>query len=763
MASTLDLASLAGASYNDNRAAINRFPVPQGWALYSSVPSDLQTGFEARTFQSGSEIVISYAGTDFSTPNPLAPDMRANNALGTGAWSPQLLQAAEYYLQVKAANPSVPVTLTGHSLGGGLAALVGVFFGVPSVTFDQAPFAASASNLSTNAATLRAQLAARLNTDGTRQYSDAVLAPLTDYLVLRYGNIFIPRASLVETIRVEGELLDGGIGGNVSIGNPATVISHGTGAGQIDLHSQALLTAFLQSTASATANGDASKSLSEVSKKLPDLLKLFFDSKLFSYSTAASSPDRNFLDHLVRHESGVQGSFAADAMVTRFTADLWKLAQPGGLTMTDGNAGMFGSATSNLSKALIAFAMQKYYEETAASAGYNKALFSDVTGGIRLDMADVSTKFATAFANHIRLNLADAKGFALYFTNYLKDSGFSEAERSLILSQLPNMRDWYVQAGVGGLATTDNLNRGAFMLGGGGNDALVGGTRADLLVGNLGDDVLMGSTGNDMLLGGKGNDTYVFQRGDGFDTILDSDGLGSIVYDGATLTGGAQYGDNRTYRSADGKHLYVRVDTNTLLIDGNIRVQAYQPGQLNIALSGPSASGTPVVQTNQITLPELSAGEKILSPTPQATVFTRWHLGNPYDDGTYQRVYEHNTRPGYYLYGNVTNPDYHPVIGSRGDPIYASVARLGFLTAASDRLVGSAGDDRIADWSGMGALGDLIEAGAGHGTYTKGARTCYTKPSCLRDILLVWRHKRHNKFTGKKAILRTQEVIGGAL
>ena len=73
MASTLDLASLAGASYNDNRAEINRFPVPSGWTLYSAVPADPQTGFEARAFQSNSEIVISYAGTDFT--NALAPDL----------------------------------------------------------------------------------------------------------------------------------------------------------------------------------------------------------------------------------------------------------------------------------------------------------------------------------------------------------------------------------------------------------------------------------------------------------------------------------------------------------------------------------------------------------------------------------------------------------------------------------------------------------------------------------------------------------------
>lgn len=47
------------------------------------------------------------------------------------------------------------------------------------------------------------------------------------------------------------------------------------------------------------------------------------------------STAENFLDRLVRHEAGVQGSFAADAMVTRFTKDMWKLTQEGGLTLTE--------------------------------------------------------------------------------------------------------------------------------------------------------------------------------------------------------------------------------------------------------------------------------------------------------------------------------------------------------------------------------------------------------------------------------------------
>ena len=85
MATSLDLALLAGAAYFSNRGDINRFPIPPSWnELIAFRNNTDSTGFEARAFQSGSEIVISYAGTDFSTPNPLAPDMRANNALGTG-------------------------------------------------------------------------------------------------------------------------------------------------------------------------------------------------------------------------------------------------------------------------------------------------------------------------------------------------------------------------------------------------------------------------------------------------------------------------------------------------------------------------------------------------------------------------------------------------------------------------------------------------------------------------------------------------------
>lgn len=55
--------------------------------------------------------------------------------------------------------------------------------------------------------------------------------------------------------------------------------------------------------------------------------------------------------------------------------------------------------------------------------------------------------------------------------------------------------------------------------GGGLADQLFGGDGHDTLYGNGGDDFLYGGLGNDNLFGGTGNDTYFYRKGDGNDTI----------------------------------------------------------------------------------------------------------------------------------------------------------------------------------------------------------------------------------------------------
>jgi len=79
-------------------------------------------------------------------------------------------------------------------------------------------------------------------------------------------------------------------------------------------------------------------------------------------------------------------------------------------------------------------------------------------------------------------------------------------------------------------------NRVAF---GSGQADLLNGTDnaiGDRLYGGAGNDTLDGGDGNDILVGGTGTDTYTFTGSFGKDTILDSDGLGSIKVDGYEVT-----------------------------------------------------------------------------------------------------------------------------------------------------------------------------------------------------------------------------------
>ena len=274
MTTAIEYALMAGRAYISTRDKINWFPVPEGWLDYAHVPNNPDypqftgaDGFEAVSFQniaSPNEIVISYAGT---YDKDITGDIAANVGLVLGTGSAQLLQAVEYYLQIKAVNPGATITLTGHSLGGGLAALVGVFFGVQATTFDQAPFAQTALF---GAPSLLADLAGKLDGSGNRVYSDAALAPLSGYIaqkeVFGVPTTFIPNTALVSNIVVQGEMLSvppGNIPGR--IGTTIESISNSaTGASAGDLHAQALLAAFLQSRQTAATG----KALNDVTVKL---------------------------------------------------------------------------------------------------------------------------------------------------------------------------------------------------------------------------------------------------------------------------------------------------------------------------------------------------------------------------------------------------------------------------------------------------------------------------------------------------------------
>ncbi|MGA7178058.1 MAG: hypothetical protein WBX11_00525 [Thiobacillaceae bacterium] len=571
MPTQLEYALMAGASYISNRAPINRFAVPKGWIQATDYyKNDSTSGFEAATFIDGTSIdksnniVISFAGTNGDGGTVLTnPDKQADFALGTGLiLSDQLKQAADYYLQVKDVNQNAVITLTGHSLGGGLAALIGVFFGVEATTFDQAPFAKSAQ---LDAQALMNYLTSEVNSLGQPRYTPLELAPLNNYIsnLLQGSSGTIPNAGMVTDISVAGQILSADLPyslfhtiGTEQSSQPSSPITNNLGVSGENLHSQELLTAFLQSQQSAPIG----LALNDVTFELTDLLKLIFDSQLFAYpENTLNKTAPNFLALIVNHQAGYNpvsktsitsgNGSTGDNMVTRFTTDLWAIAQTGGLTMSD----------KNLTDALIAFDMQSYYSgANATDATGQKELFHAVTAGLEFAMTDVAA------------SLEQARGYGAYLIYYLlpNSSGnppqgtdglsyLTSAERGLIVKTLPTLTDWFIQAGTGGMTATETNGLNAFMLGGitandliggtgndllvggaSGNDTLMGGAGNDTLIAGTGDDVLIAGSGNDVVYGGSGNDTFdlVTSGGTGRMTIIDPLGKGKVEIDGTQLT-----------------------------------------------------------------------------------------------------------------------------------------------------------------------------------------------------------------------------------
>ncbi len=125
-------------------------------------------------------------------------------------------------------------------------------------------------------------------------------------------------------------------------------------------------------------------------------------------------------------------------------------------------------------------------------------------------------------------------------------------------------------------------------------EEIQGGEHDDHLYGQAGDDILQGNAGDDYLEGGSGNDLYIAHQGDGLDTILDTDGIGRILIDGDTLSGGQRIAEG-LWESTDGQHQFAfdgDMETGgTLYIDNRARVENFANGSLGItltdSLSGP--------------------------------------------------------------------------------------------------------------------------------------------------------------------------------
>jgi len=267
MAADYEYSLMAGRAYQSTRNKKNWFPVPNGWTeIENSHKENPSSGFEATAFRNlaTDEIVISFAGTG---PGFVltSKDWWTNFELTKGECVQQLRDAAAYYMDIKKKYANAAITFTGHSLGGGIAAILGVLFDVQATTFDQAPFSRSCCDSIRN--DLKSYLLSLRGDDNQLLYNESDLQALSSFtnLAQREGN--------VRNIVVDGEILSTflvDILPGRRIGT-TEILNHGcTGAGASDLHAQSLMTLFLMND-----------KFRDLTMDFHDLVGMMNDSQLF--------------------------------------------------------------------------------------------------------------------------------------------------------------------------------------------------------------------------------------------------------------------------------------------------------------------------------------------------------------------------------------------------------------------------------------------------------------------------------------------------
>lgn len=592
----------------EERDTSNQAPIPEGWSIVSfdesgsgkEVSSWSSSGFSARAYQKGNEIVISYSGTETGENGGFNSGSRSDFAhgnipLAVGMYAEQAYQAALFYEKIKENCPGKQITFTGHSLGGGLAGLMGVWFDKPAYVFAPAPF-----ELSAKSHILLKNLLMEYLLDQERPIPtvlDAVRKKLgnsADEAFKSYNpdEHFLSREKNVQAWAIKGEALEmldkgllaisvlsgtyGLISGSLTAAhisflaaqvNPIergrkhlfTEIGDALGAIDkhlIDLHAAALLVPNFEKQANKT----------------PVALTLMFDNKLYGH--AITSKRQNLLVKLIRNEVGIRANNgkelqAPNGMLTAFALDLEKLG---------GNA---QSLSETAQKAIIAQGIQWYYWQGNDYAG--QKFFADSSNAV--------LQYTTAFGDKL-LETEDSNAFA-YVAKWLApivnrhgefyNYGFSSqyAQWSVVVSN------------AGGTAQAKDADKTQMMVGAAGSDVLTGGKQKDIIFAGAGDDVLEGGEGNDSLYGGEGVDTYQFRGNFGRDTILDTDGQGRIVVDGITLQGGnKKVGEGRWEDSQQGfTYSLAGSGFNTLLTirrttgEGQIFVRGWKDGNLGLSMS----------------------------------------------------------------------------------------------------------------------------------------------------------------------------------
>lgn len=575
MASNLDYAQLATDVYA--RSLANATPLVGGWSEVARQEDDTW-GFSASAYLKGDEVVISFAGTN------QAADWASNVPAGVGLGAFQITEALAFALDVMAQNPGKTFTMTGHSLGGGLASVMSVFLNLQATVFDPAPFELTARD-----DIVLGALQAYLLANG---YNNSAFDDYTASL----GALFAQREANVTSYSMDGEVLEylravlpniSGQAYEYNVGTPP-ITEAVPGSMAISLHSMDLLSSVMRSLSFNEGMIEQNRAFS-----------VFADSDLYASDTRADRAD--FLAKM--HNWQLQsGSTNGNGILDMLGFDLKGIG-------TSGTA-----FEKDLNRGVLAAVAEYYYFQTGTVP---ESFINLVAGGIQLDLTEIAAgsdhKGQDYLLEHAQQWLLEEDNIQVDTADIQRVTLQSGSSGLLVAAEQDAHNDLIIGAGDAdevsggagddiliGLDGSDTLRGGAgkdLIYGGDDDDTLYAGasegdtdTSKNELYGGWGNDKLYGSAGNDLINGG--DDADILHGGDGFDlykvdnldTLMDTDGRGAVYRGNFQLTGGTrkETDPENTYNGRGDTYV---LDGTTLTINGGLTIEEFENGDLGIFLT----------------------------------------------------------------------------------------------------------------------------------------------------------------------------------
>jgi len=154
VATLMQYAKIAAAVYKDEKVMLEQLTAGGcgGWAVRFWQAGSASCGFQGVILENESEVICAFKGSKFGVTG--YQDWVVNDgAIALGMMPKQahsaaeMVEVAERYICGARGNRSKPLSIVGHSLGGGLAQLVGYIRGTPFVTFNAPGMKSQVSSL----------------------------------------------------------------------------------------------------------------------------------------------------------------------------------------------------------------------------------------------------------------------------------------------------------------------------------------------------------------------------------------------------------------------------------------------------------------------------------------------------------------------------------------------------------------------------------------------------------------------------------------